>query len=88
MQEGEAPVMLKACSGTRCTISGVLAAALVSKGELEIILTRYPMPAAVFAGRVALMLLLLLPAKLPMFTGLAKLPLASDNWAVKILLEP
>ena len=42
----------------------------------------------VFDGIVARMVSLLLPVKEPMFTGLPKAPLASDNCAVNTLLEP
>ena len=55
-------------------------------GWLPATLILYPVPTVVPAGMVAEMLPAVVPVKVPIVTGLAKLPLASDNWAVHVLL--
>lgn len=44
----------------------------------------YAVPLAVVNGMVALIVPALVDVSVPIFTGLAKLPVASDNWAVNI----
>jgi hypothetical protein len=46
-------------------------------------LIRYPLPATVFEGIVAIMVPELVELRVPIVTGEVKLPVLPDNWAVK-----
>src|SRR6266496_1948156 len=56
----------------------------VMAGLLLVTRIRYAVPAAVFAGMIALILPLVVPFRVPMFTALVKSPFAALNCAVKI----
>ena len=56
----------------------------VTTGLLETTLTRYPVPDACPPGIVALIVPAAVEVIVPIVTGLANEPLASDNCAVKI----
>ena len=58
----------------------------VVPGALPTTLILYPVPFIVPAGIVAETVPADIPVRVPIANGLAKLPEASDNWAVQTLL--
>ena len=72
--------------GTQASFWLIVNAALllpVVAGLSEITRIKYPVPASVAAGIVILMVpALAVEVKVPILVGLAKLPVASDSWAV------
>ena len=82
MLEGQAPI-----TGAVLTVMFAPLSLPVTTGVEETTRILYPAPATVPPGRVELMEPLVVLDNVPMLTGVAKLPVASLNCAVKILPE-